>query len=61
MVVKNEKSVETIRETLKRLESYFLTNQAQDAERFVLSDIESKLIRIERDLYVFGNYRPKSS
>lgn len=57
MVVKNEKSVEGIREVLKRLEGFFSSDKANDADRQTLIEMERNLINMECKLQVFSDYR----
>lgn len=59
MVVKNEKQVEGIRDILKRMESFFSGDKAQDADRKILADMENDLINMECRLQVFSQYRRK--
>jgi hypothetical protein len=59
MVVKNEKQVEGIREILKRLESFFSEDIAQDTDRKTLIDMEHGLINMECKLQLFSQYRRK--
>lgn len=57
MVVKNEKSVEGIREILRRLEGFFSTGEAESADPKTLVDMERELTRMECNLQTFSAYR----
>ena len=57
MVVKREKSVEGIRDSLKSLESFFSKDAAHETDRRTLSAIERELIKIESQLQMFSSYR----
>lgn len=59
MVVKNEKQVEGIRDILKRLESFFSEDRAQDTDRKTLVEMERGLINMECKLRLFSQYRRK--
>jgi hypothetical protein len=61
MVVKNEKQVEGIREILRRLESFFSGDKAQDADRKTLVEMERGLINMECNLQLFSEYRRRES
>lgn len=61
MVVKQERSVEAIRESLRRLERFFSEEGSQDADRTVLLSMERELIRMESQLQMFSSYRMKEA
>jgi hypothetical protein len=57
MVVKHEKSVELIRDSLGRLSKFFSEAKAKDADKKVLASMESELIRMETRLQTYCGYR----
>lgn len=57
MVVKNERSVEGIREVLRRLDGFFSSDRASDADRQTLVEMERNLINMECRLQMFSDYR----
>lgn len=58
MVVKNERSVEGIRESLGRLFRFFSEVEVH-GDRSVLASMESELIRMETRLQTYCGYRRK--
>lgn len=61
MVVKNEKSVEAIRDSLRRMERFFSGIEAQDTDRMTLVSVWRELVRMESRLQLFGAYRPSNT
>jgi hypothetical protein len=57
MVVKHEKSAEDIRESLVRLLDFFSGSEAHRTDAFILSRMESELIRMESQLKMYGGYK----
>lgn len=57
MVVKNEKSVEGIKEILRRLEVFFATQKAQETDSKTLVNMERELTKMECNLQTFSDYR----
>lgn len=60
MVVKHEKSVEGIRDSLRRLERFFADSQAHDTDRKTLSTLHHDLVKIEGQLHMFSETYRKS-
>lgn len=56
MVVKHEKSVDGIRESLDRLVDFFSDLDVGRADRSVLSRMEGELIRMETQLRMYCGY-----
>lgn len=54
MVVKHEKSVEGIRDSLRRLERFFSDNQAHSTDKRTLSTLHHDLVNIEGQLCMFS-------
>lgn len=61
MVVKQERSIEAIRESLRRLEWFFSEEASRDADKTVLLSMERELIRMEGRLQMFSSYRIKEA
>jgi hypothetical protein len=61
MVVKQERSVEGIRESLRRLERFFCGQEVNDTDRRTLLSMERDLIRMESNLQIYGSYRKKGA
>lgn len=59
MVVKQERSVESIRESLGRLERFFSEDEVHEIDRKTLLSMEHDLIRMESLLQMFSSYRKK--
>lgn len=57
MVVKHEKSAEDIRGSLIRLLDFFSGSEAHRTDSFILSRMESDLIRMESQLKMYGGYK----
>lgn len=61
MVVKHERSVEGIRDSLRRLERFFAdAHQAHDTDRKTLCDLHHDLVKIEGQLCMFSETYRKS-
>lgn len=59
MVVKRSKSLENIYESLENLLQYFSSIESADTEHRTVSSIESSLLKIESDLRISSNYKPR--
>ena len=60
MVVKHEKSVEGIRDSLRRLERFFSESQAHNTDKRTLATIQHDLVKIEGQLCMFSETYRKS-
>lgn len=59
MVVRNER-IETIRESLRRMEEFFRSGDLSGADQTTLAGIERDLVRMENTLRLFTQYGRKS-
>lgn len=61
MVVKQDRSVEGIKDSLERLVEFFSGGAAHDADSATLLAMHRNLINLECKLQVFSSYRMKLS